>query len=111
MKLRLLRGTPAALAGNQLIAVLHRTHDDRLKHAALGDRGGKLVDRLIIEYLPGLRRIRPDPGDFDRPDAAGSRRESDRGTGGASPISALSPLPSPVAFFMPPPPSVAAIAP
>jgi hypothetical protein len=70
MELRFLCSSPPALAGDQLIPVLNGPNDDRLEHAALGDRRGKLIDRLIVENLTWLRWIRPDTSNFYRPDAA-----------------------------------------
>ena len=77
MQLRPLRRPPAALAGDQLIAVVDRPDEDRLEHAALGDRGGQLGQRLLVEICrgcAGLGRIRAisivaDPAGWRRPRA------------------------------------------
>src|SRR5262249_27358185 len=64
MELCTLRGAPAALAGNQLImARAQRPDDDRLDHAALRDRGGELVERLLGEVPARLVGVRLDVGD------------------------------------------------
>ena len=76
MKLRALRSPPAALAGDQFIAIRHRPYQDRLKDAAFGNRRGQLFQCFFIENLPRLVRIGPDPSDVDGPDAA-------RGGGGS----------------------------
>src|SRR5690606_14765810 len=63
MELRLLRGTPTALAGDELIAPTgERANDDRLDHAALGDRAGQLLERALVELAAGLLRMRLDGG-------------------------------------------------
>src|SRR5688572_6022258 len=74
MELSLLGSTPTALPCNQLKPVFHRTHDNRLKHAPLGNGRGKLVDRLFVENLSRLRRIRPNSSDLHHPDAARRNR-------------------------------------
>src|SRR5690606_92633 len=64
MELRLLRGTPTALAGHELVAPAgKRTNDDRLDHAALGDRVGQLLERAFVELAAGLLGMRLDGGD------------------------------------------------
>src|SRR5262245_17826088 len=64
MHLRLLRGAPAAFAGDQLVAPAgERTDDHRLDYAALGDRGGELAERFFVEMAPRLVGMR-----FDRRD-------------------------------------------
>src|SRR4030081_626561 len=62
-----LRGAPAALAGDDLIAVLHaldRPHHDRLDHAVLFDRVSELADLGIGKIAARIARIRFD--EFDR---------------------------------------------
>ena len=63
MQLRLLRGAPAAFAGDQLVAPAgERADDHRLDHAALGDRGGELVERGFVEMAARLLGMRLDRG-------------------------------------------------
>jgi hypothetical protein len=71
MKLRALRSSPAALASDQLIAIVHRPDQDRLEHAALGNRRCQLGEGLFLEDLAWLGRIWPNTGDVDRPDTTG----------------------------------------
>src|SRR5207245_2852003 len=70
-----LRRAPAAFAGNDLktLAVAVRAEQDRLEHAALGNRIGELVDRFLSELDPRLVRIRPDAADLDLAHAATGR--------------------------------------
>src|SRR5690606_31538100 len=64
MELRLLRGAPAAFAGNQLVASAgERPDDDRLNDPALGDRLGELFERGLVELPPRLLGMRLDRGD------------------------------------------------
>ncbi len=66
---------PAALAGDQLVAVRSDWADeDRLEDAVLADRGGELVERLLVEGEPGLRGVRLDVIDRNDPDADAARR-------------------------------------
>ena len=53
-------GPPAALAGDQLVAVAARAHEHRLEHADLADRVGERRERLLVEVLAGLETVRPD---------------------------------------------------
>ena len=55
-----LGGAPAALAGDELIAVLDRPDDDRLQHAALPDRVRQRGQRRLVEALARLSGIRAD---------------------------------------------------
>ena len=83
----MLRGTPPALAGDELIGVRPDGPDeDRLEDAVLTDRRGELVERLLVECEPRLFRVGLDPVDLDDPDAdaaGGSvrRQEADDGGG------------------------------
>ena len=66
---------PAALAGDELVAVLaERPDEDRLEDAVLADRRRQLVERLLVEDHPRLVRVRLDPIDGDDPDAGRSAR-------------------------------------
>ncbi len=58
------RRSPAALAGNELIAaVVQRADEDGLEHADLADRGGQLGERLLVEVHPRLVRVGQDAAD------------------------------------------------
>ncbi|OIQ68146.1 hypothetical protein GALL_502640 [mine drainage metagenome] len=62
-----LRRTPAALAGDDLVAILraaHRPHHDRLDHAMLLDRIGEFAEFGIGEFAARIARIRLE--EFDR---------------------------------------------
>ena len=64
MDLSFLRGAPAALPRDQLIAPAGKgADDDRLDDAAFGDRGGQLLQRLGIEAPARLFGMRLDCGD------------------------------------------------
>ena len=64
----LLRGAPAAFAGDELVAVLaERSDEDRLEDAVLADRRGELVQRVVVEDHPRLARVRFDLLDRDAP--------------------------------------------
>ena len=54
-------------------AITRGSQEDRLKHAAFGDRVRKLVDRFFTELDAGLIWIRSDPGDLDLANAAAVR--------------------------------------
>ena len=57
----LLRGAPAALAGDELVAVrAERPDEDRLEDAVLADRRRELVERVGVEDHPRLLRVRLD---------------------------------------------------
>src|SRR5690349_12237424 len=78
MQLRLLRGAPAALAGDQLVTPAgERADDHRLDHPALADRVGELVERGFVEVAPRLLGMRLDRGDGEagEPFAALGRRD------------------------------------
>ena len=60
MQLRVLRGAPAALAGQQFITVAQRPNHDRLDHAGLTDRVSKFGDALRIKAAPRLVGARAD---------------------------------------------------
>jgi hypothetical protein len=67
---RLLRGAPAAFAGDQLVAVLaERSDEDRLQNAVLADRIRELMEGSLVEDRPRLVRVRLDPIERDRLDA------------------------------------------
>ena len=70
---RPLRRAPAPLAGDDLIAGVGGAQQDRLQHAALGDRFGELGQRFLVEMLPRLVRVGPDPRDLDLANAASRR--------------------------------------
>ena len=57
---RLLRRAPAALAGDDLEAMAVRTHDDRLDHAARGDRLRQFGQRFLVEGSARLAGMRLD---------------------------------------------------
>ena len=85
------RRAPAALARDQLVAVAARPRDQhRLEHADLADRVGERGERLLVEVLARLLRVRPDRRDRDLLRAR-RRRSRDRPVG----IRAPRPLPSP----------------
>jgi hypothetical protein len=80
---RPLRRPPSALAGDDLeaLAIAVRPEQDRLEDAALGDRIGELVDRVLAELDPRLVGVGADSADLDLADAAaslliGSRRRT-----------------------------------
>ena len=55
------RRAPAALARDQLVAAaLGRAHENRLQDADLADRVGQRGQRLLVEVLARLLRVRPD---------------------------------------------------
>jgi hypothetical protein len=55
-----LRGTPAPLAGDQLVAVsIHRAHQQRLHQALRANRRGELGERLLVHL--GARLIASGP--------------------------------------------------
>jgi len=69
----LARRSPAALAGDQLVAVVtERPDEDRLEDAVLGDRGGELTQRVLVEHRPRLARVRFDPIDRKHLHASGA---------------------------------------
>ena len=96
---RPLRRAPAALAGDDLKPVAVGPQQDRLEHPALGDRIGQLVDRFLAELDARLVGIGPDPRDLDLAHAAARARRARRPPerGAASPSSADSPMPRPLA--------------
>src|SRR5206468_4295440 len=60
-ELRLARGAPAALAGDQLVAALEaRPHDDRLHEALRADRLRESRHGFVVEPLARLLRVRMD---------------------------------------------------
>ena len=60
----LLRGAPAALAGDQLVAaVVQGADEERLDDAAALDRGGKAGQRVRVELGARLVRVRLDQPD------------------------------------------------
>jgi hypothetical protein len=81
------RGPPAPLTGDDLEAARAMGSDeDRLEDAALADRRGELVDRLLDERHPWLLGIRLDAVEGDLADAARllgriRREEADDGGG------------------------------
>jgi hypothetical protein len=63
---RLLRRAPAALAGHDFeLAQGHRSDDDRHQHATLANRIGKRGERLLVEMLARLARVRVDETDWN----------------------------------------------
>ena len=55
-----LRGAPAALADDELVAVVDGAHDDRLQHAVMADRVGEPLELGGIEAAARLLGIRAD---------------------------------------------------
>ena len=53
-----LRGSPAALPGDELVAALARPHNQRLHDAILADRLGQLVQRGIVKPVARLHCAR-----------------------------------------------------
>ncbi|KAK0330219.1 hypothetical protein LTR94_033717, partial [Friedmanniomyces endolithicus] len=51
---RALRRAPAAFAGDDLVIMAVGADDDRLDHAALGDRGGEFLQRGFVEMAARL---------------------------------------------------------
>ena len=90
---RELRGAPAALAGDQLVgAARARADEHRLQDAALLDRLRQRDQRLLVEALARLARVRGDQ--LDRQAAqlghrlaalGGDRGREDRGEAAAHP--------------------------
>jgi hypothetical protein len=58
-----LRGTEAALPGDELISVDGLGHDDRLDDPVLRDARGQRGETIGVEALARLERIGPDAGD------------------------------------------------
>ena len=58
-----LGGTPAALAGDDLISLAARTHHDRLNDAMRCDRLGQFVQRCLIEMAARLSGVRGERAD------------------------------------------------
>jgi hypothetical protein len=73
VKPRPLRRAPAPLAGDDLVAVAVGADDDRLDQAARLDRGGELVERLLVEMAARLVEMRLDRRDRHHLDAAARR--------------------------------------
>ncbi len=69
MNLRPLRRSPATLAGDDLETVTDAAHQDRLDHAMLGDRFGKLVEAILVEMLARLQGVGANPRNGDRLDS------------------------------------------
>src|SRR5690606_8022966 len=70
MELRLLRGAPAAFAGDELIAPAgERPNDNRLNNAAFGDRTGEFGERFLVETAARLIGMRLDRGDRETREA------------------------------------------
>ena len=61
---RLLRGSPASLARDDLESVPLGTHEDRLEHTALRDRLSQLRNRGVVKALSGLSGIGLNAADF-----------------------------------------------
>jgi hypothetical protein len=86
MELCALGGTPAAFAGDQLIAsIAERANDYRLDDAARGDRRGEFVERGLVEMTAWLIGMRRDVGGSQHGKAArehtrlaGARRQDQR---------------------------------
>lgn len=55
-----LRCAPASLTHDDLVGAADRSDDDRLQHADLTDRGGKLRQVFFVEDRAGLARVRND---------------------------------------------------
>ena len=74
-----LGGAPAALAGDELVAVRSdRADEDGLQDAMLADRRGELVERLLVEGQARLLGVRLDVVDRDDADADAARRRVGR---------------------------------
>ena len=104
---RLLRGAPAPLPHHQLVAApglvpggIRRDlpHHDGLHESELADGVHQLGQRLLVEHLAGLARIRFDPGGVDlpidgtdaaRPAVGGLAADHDIGRGFAHPRAAV----------------------
>ncbi len=74
------RRPPAALAGDQLVAVVGLAHEHRLEDPDLADRLRQRSELLLVEVLPRLVRVRPDRRDrelFEPPDALRVRRRDE----------------------------------
>ena len=80
---------PAALARDELVAVVPLAHEHGLEHADLADRLGQRGERLLVEVLARLLRVRPDRRDREVREA--TRLSATVPVG----INAPSPLPSP----------------
>ena len=57
------RRAPAALAGDQLEPVAARAHEHRLEHTDFADRLRQRGERLLVEVLARLLRVRTDRRD------------------------------------------------
>jgi poly(hydroxyalkanoate) granule-associated protein len=90
---RALRGAPAPLADDELVAIAGAPHDHRLEHAVDPDRAGEPLEVLFGEDAPRLVRVRVDRRDRQRGVGAGcERRRSRCGLGSARrPSRTLSP--------------------
>ena len=55
---RALCGPPAAFTGDDLVAALDQSHEDRLNHAMTADRLRELFEPRLVDLLPRLARIR-----------------------------------------------------
>ncbi len=75
---RLLGRAPAPLAGDDLVAMAVRPDQDRLEHAARLDRGGELVERLLVEMAARLVEMRLDAGHRHQLDPAARRGSVER---------------------------------
>jgi hypothetical protein len=76
---RCLRGAPAALAGDELVAAVALAHDHRHEHAECFDRSAQLVERAGGERAPRLVRVGPDAFERDLLQVALGRRRGDVG--------------------------------
>ena len=76
---RALRRSPAALAGNELIAGPVRAQDERLDYAARADRARQLLERLFTKSRPWLIRAWVDQVDVHLVRARQCGRDCNRG--------------------------------
>ena len=81
LELRLPRGAPPTLAGDQLVAAVgERANDQRLHHAGIRDRGGEAVDRRRVELGARLVRVRAGSGRAERGETAARRSRTPGGS-------------------------------
>src|SRR6185503_582414 len=78
MELCPLGGSPAPLAGNDLIPAAFGPHDNWLDQATQGDGLAKFFERCFIEVAARLIRMRPDGADRDGLDARRVAASADR---------------------------------
>ena len=81
-----LGGTQAALADDELVALVHLAHHQRLQHALVVDRLGQFSEAVFVEDPPRLARVGADLGDR-HPPLDGRRQRCPLGNQGAEPPS------------------------